>query len=125
MPPKTSTLLKGTSVSDSRRQGAQAQRALTDTRREIKPADLAKAAAAGTKRSRENDIGDGGVRRTILPISTPNPLFFLLHTTLHILTLSHTLRLFPRALYLFSAHKGCEAVIWASARASCVHLRKL
>ena len=41
-------------MSDGRRQGAQAQRALTDTRREIKPADLAKA-AAGTKRGRENE----------------------------------------------------------------------
>jgi hypothetical protein len=53
MPPKTSTLTKGTSVSDSRRQGAQAQRALSDNRREIRPADLAK--AAGTKRGRENE----------------------------------------------------------------------
>ena len=106
MPPKTSTLLKGTSVSDSRRQGAQAQRALTDTRREIKPADLAKAAAAGTKRSRENDIGDGGVRRTILPISTPNPLFFsFTHYTAHSHTLSHSPTLPPRVVPFFSPQR--------------------
>ena len=50
-----STLLKGTSTSDSRQASSRAQRALQDKRTNITAADLDRK-PMGTKRSRENDV---------------------------------------------------------------------
>ena len=68
-----STLLKGTSTSDSRQASSRAQRALQDPKRPITAADLdVSRKPQGVKRGRENDA-PAEVRGGLLPHGAPAP----------------------------------------------------